>query len=343
MCVIMDFTTVMTCARELLKKHVDTIDIVLVAQVLGPRGHDNPLQLNCSETEHFTVQEFNEIYQGIVDAGLFIRQVFFSELEFIQDIVNKSNTYLNTIVFNLCRNGSGMNKKAVIPAMCDLLGVRYTSSGSGQCALARNKWLYTTILESKGIRVPKSSIGPDELKGKTEPSTLVIGKPNNESASQGVDITSVVPLEIAYTRFDKDTLVQEYIDGYECEVPIFTSGGQCFAMDPVGISFGRGESIGILSYQDSMTNNYDFYCMSDIIPMDICEKIKRDAEKSFTLLGLQKYGRIDFRVDKDSYQHFVIDVATTPYITRHSTFAYAVSKNRAHYPDIFSCIVASVC
>lgn len=337
----MDFSNVLRNVRMQLDKCVDKIDIVLVAQVLGPRGHDNPQQLNCSETEHFTVCEFNEIYNGIVDAGFFLRQVFFSELEFIQDVVEKKEAYSNTVVFNLCRNGIGMNKKAVVPAICDLLGIRYTSSGSGQCAAARNKWMFTSILGANDIGVPMSGIGAKSIQGLIPASALVIGKPNNESASQGIDQSSIMPLEQASTRFSEDTLIQEYIDGYECEVPVFTYAGKCFAMEPVGISFEQGDTSGILSAHASQFDDYAFYNLKDVLPSDVCEAIKTDAERSFDLLGLQKYGRVDFRIDKDTHRRCVIDISTTPYITHHSSFAFAIEQTGFSYANIFHIILSA--
>jgi hypothetical protein len=70
--VFMCFKEALDNANAILRKYYYSLDVVLVAHVLEPRGHDNLMQLNCSETEHFTLQEFDEIYKGIIDAGFFI-------------------------------------------------------------------------------------------------------------------------------------------------------------------------------------------------------------------------------------------------------------------------------
>lgn len=337
----MDFKKALRNANILLGKSMETLDVVLLAQVVEPRGHDNPLQLNCSDTEHFTEAEYKEIYQGIINAGFYIKQVFFSEIEFLQDVVVAPDKYENTIVMNLCRNGAGMNKKAAVPAICDLLGIRYTSSGSGQCAIARNKWMFSSFLSAHGIKSPASSLGGRELHGKLPGSTKVICKPNNKAASQGVDEEGIIELEEAIFRYGEDMLIQEYIDGYECEVPIFCCAGHCFAMPPVGILFSPDEYTGILSYTSALTDDYDFYQLDSKLPEDICMHIMADAVRSFKLLGMEKYGRIDFRIDKDSHEHYVIDIATTPYITNHSSFAYAVQACDGEYTDIFRLIISA--
>jgi D-alanine-D-alanine ligase len=328
-------------ATDILKEYYDSMDIVLVAHVLGPRGHDNMMQLNCSETEHFTLQEFDEIYKGIVNAGFFIRKVFFSELDFIKDIVAESPKYSKTTVFNLCRNGTGMNKKTLVPAICDLLNVAYTSPSAGSCVLARNKSLFTSYLSAEGILCPISGHKIDDLIDRLSLTSMVICKPNTGSASQDISEKSIMPLANISCSSNANYLIQEYIDGYECEVPIFCNSAQCFAMPPVGISFASNAHTGILSYIDSLNNNYDFYNFSDILNNEICEKIMHDAEKIFNLLNLETYGRVDFKIDKKTHRHYLIDISTTPYITRHSSFSFTVAASGGTYSDIYRLIVAA--
>ena len=63
----------------------DYMNIVLIAHVVSPRGNINKNQLQCSKTERFSIEEFNEIYQGIVAAGYFVQCVYYNELDFISD------------------------------------------------------------------------------------------------------------------------------------------------------------------------------------------------------------------------------------------------------------------
>lgn len=316
----------------------EALEIVLVAHVLTPRGHKNSVQINCSATEHFTISEFEEIYQGIVLAGFFVRSVFFTEIEFICDCTNNPKAYENTIVFNLCRNGSLANKKTVVPSICDLLGIQYTSSGASQCALARNKCLFSKLLKQEGIRCPVTSLNLEEIQAQLSNNELIISKPNTESASQGVHENNIVPVSEATS--DGNTLLQQYIDGYECEVPIIQLNDEFIVFPPVGISY-NGAYFGILSYETSLNNDYEFYSLLDVLSEDTCKKIMEDAVKTFSLLGLSKYGRVDFRVDKNTHKHYVMDISTTPYITKHSSYSFAFEKMGLKYNDIFSLVVAA--
>lgn len=320
----------------------DKIDIVLVAHVLTPRGYNNPLQINCSDTEHFTLQEFNEIYTGIVAAGFFIRLAFFNELDFIKDITSKMDDYKNTVVFNLCRNGLGPNKKTVVPAICDLLGVIYTSSGAGSCSLARNKWLFSTLLNTFSIPTPVTGKSYTDFITRLSHDCKIIQKPIYESASQGIsdnNISTVMQLE-AIPQVTS-IMYQEYIDGFECEVPIFKIEDTLIPLPPIGISFANNEKTGILSGTESMNNQYNFYALETILPNRICQEIQQTALKTFNALDMSVYGRIDFRIQKDTMKYYVIDISTTPYVTKHSSFNYAFELENCKYEDIFTLIIGS--
>jgi len=327
-------------ANDYLKEYKNILEIVLIAHVLEPRGYDNENQLNCPETEHFSINEFSDIYQGIVNAGYYINKIFFNELDFVIDISSNPKKYNNTVVFNLCRNGTGMNKKALIPAMCNLLNIAYTSSSAGCCALGRNKFLYTAFLSANGISCPITSLSAEETISNLPVDRKIIYKPNTGSASQNINNKSIITAVDALKKNNENYLFQEYIDGYECEVPIFCSSGKAFALSPVGISFNSGNYEGILSYDDSKNSNYGFYSLSEILSKDICKKIKHEAIKVFNLLNLEIYGRVDFRIDKKTDKHYLIDISTTPYITQHSSFAFEMKNQNCFYSDIFHLIIA---
>ena len=73
----------------------NTLSIILIAHVREPRGHKSIEQLQCGETERFSIEEFNEIYQGIVCAGYFIQAIYFNEIEFINDYTEHPNRFIN--------------------------------------------------------------------------------------------------------------------------------------------------------------------------------------------------------------------------------------------------------
>ena len=61
-----------------------------------------------------------------------------------------------------------------------------------------------------------------------------------------------------------------------------------------------------------------------------------------SVLNIRGYGRIDFRINKNN-EAFVFDIATMPFICKHSSFAYAMKHLNYRSSDILKimlCIAA---
>lgn len=319
----------------------DSLDVILLVHVLQPRGHSNPAQLQCSDTEHFSVKEFNEIYQGIVNAGYYIRAVFYNELDFIKDYMEHPEHFQNCLVYNLARNGLGNNKKTIIPAFCELLGIRYTTSSSLSCALCRNKYYFTTLLRAHDIPAPESWLLTETgtwANGSPPDGITIIYKPCSDSASQGVTEGGIRPAaEVMACCKGAPYIAQEYIDGEECEVPVFKVGNKVTVFAPVGIDL-HGKRI--LGEDASAQNQYSFYHLGDTQPQNVIDLIRSYAEKAFRLMQMDVYGRVDFRLDSAGVP-YIFDISTTPYTTKHSSFAFAFERAGFSYSDIYRAIITA--
>ena len=135
----------------------------------------------------------------------------------------------------------------------------------------------------------------------------------------------------------QEYIVQEYIEGAECEVPILKIGTSLMIFSPVGIELGKN---AILDEQISAEYNYNFYSLSDTqLPYTI-DKIISSAKEAFLLLQMNTYGRIDFRIDKKG-EPYIMDISTTPYTTKHSSFAFAFSQQGFQYSDIYEAVISA--
>lgn len=326
------------------------LNVILIAHVDAPRGIKNSFQIQCSPNEFFRLNEFNSIYRGIVDAGFFIQNVFFNELDFIEDFIyHKSKYDNNTIIFSLARNGIDLNRKTIIPSFCDLTSIQYTTSGAFGCALARSKEYISTLLMANNISTPRiwkyflnnkgdSPLPPDDTK--------VIVKLIAASASQGISMSSIGSIHELKNKlptiaslYDSDLILQEYIDGFECEVPIFKYKSKIIPLSPVRIIPPNRSDI--LTEEISNNDDYQFEMLSNIFDNKIIDHIMNDAKNTFVALNLDKYGRVDFRITPNG-QPYVIDVSTTPYITKHSSFSYLFERLGLSYSNIFSAIINCV-
>lgn len=333
----------MQTLHDIINKKInkEEINIILLAHVEEPLGYQNQQQIQCARTERFSIEEFYEIYSGIVQAGYFIKSTYFNEIDFIESHLKDSISCTYEIIFNLARNGKTNSKKALIPAFCDLIDIPYTTSSSFSCSLARDKVIFGRLLESHNLPTPKMWENTYELKIVENKNTKIIKKPISESASQGIYHENIFTIQEYLKSSDLlDTtsntyFYQEYIDGYECEVPIFKYENDIFCLDPVGINLKGND---ILTFTTSSDNDYDFFDCHDYFSNETIEYIKETAIKVFKLLDLDIYGRVDFRVTKDG-KIYVFDISTTPYITKHSSFAFAINQIDLKYEDIFDIII----
>lgn len=318
----------------------ESIKIILVAHVFEPRGKVNEQQIQCSRLEWFSIEEFNEIYQGIVNAGYFISYTFFNELDLINKYFQDPSQFEDSVIFNLARNGIGNNKKAVLPAFCELVGLCYTSSSSFSCSLCRNKYYFSTLLEAHNVPVPKTWLQMDDGKWmNTSPpnDTIVIYKPCSESASQGITSKNVIKYSGQEIYKNGNSLVQEYIAGYECEVPIVELDHCLYTLPPVIIDLKNNT---IMDEYTSDNYSYGFLDASCILQPNTILLIEKYAEKAFRLLDMRNYGRIDFRINQNN-EPYIFDVSTMPYTIKHSSFAFAFKKIGLNYCDIYSSIITA--
>lgn len=326
----------------------DTLSVLLLCNVREPRGKINPNQIQCDDEEMFTCDEFTEIYQGLVKAGAFVEQVIFNEIDAIKYIVNKSNVNKdNFIVFNLARNGTEFSKKSSIPSFLDLLEIKYTNSDGFTCSLARNKLFFSNILEKNNIPTPKiihtSFNGMITNIEDIESNKRYIVKPISSAASIGVNNHNIGYYdEIKHLLAQSNGgnfICQEFIEGIECEVPIITVEGELIALDPVALDLGPNS---ILTQEISDNVDYEYKDLNSIIPEEVIQEIKDTAIRTFKLLNMKNYGRVDFRISTDN-KFYIFDISTTPYLTKHSSFNYAFKRLGLEYCDIFKCILKEMC
>lgn len=301
--------------------------------------------LHADEDEFFSRTEFAEIMSAIFNCFGFVK-VFYSEIEFIQYILNNNISNSECIIYNFSRDGRANGKKSLIPAFCDLLDMKYTGSNAFVISLLRNKYIYTKFLEENGIVVPKSEL----FTAKSNFSLLlnkykdeyVIVKNRYESASIGLTNKNIFKMsesslpclnDLLKNMCTDSLLVQEFIEGIECEVLVLQYKGDYYALDPVEILFKT--NLNIIDTATSNAYNYGFR----VIESSTKILLQATARKAAELLGVKDYARFDFRI-KDGIP-YLFDIAGTPYTIYHSSIAYLFTQYyQLPYESIYKIIVA---
>lgn len=303
-------------------------------------------------TEYFSDEEIEELLSGLRACGFYV-EAFFDEDEFIRWILDRGLESTNKpyhLVHSTAQAGVGPGRKALIPSFCELHQIPTTNSDPYVVSLARHKFHVNLILQAAGVRVPRCWLF-DRHRGwlldrKPPMGAKVISKPTYESASIGVDENSVREVDKDFSDsigaqsqvYMQPITVQEFIPGYEIEIPMIGLESP-FALGRVGISVDDEQYLQdrFLTYDRVFHDRYDFFDF-DKVEARCKVEMKKCAEMVFRVLGIRNFGRADFRMD-EAGNFYVIDVATNPHITHHSSFAFAFQLNGLKYVDMLSTLV----
>lgn len=340
--------------NSILKKFIPqkfNYTLWIVANVMDTVQNREDFIQHANFTEFFSKAEFASISSAIIEQFGYVR-TFFSETEFMQYVLNNINNLQseNIIVFNFARDGVHEGKKSLIPAFCDLYNLKYTSSNAFVISLLRNKLVYTKYLEALRIPVPETICTDivDKTYFKNMNSKNQIIKNIFESASIGISEKNIINItnydtlifqidNCCHRMHSSNLLMQEYISGAECEVFVIRYANKFYAFAPVMLKINNSP---IITSRISDEYDYTFFPLSKYFSSNVCNSIQKTTERAAKLLNIKNYARFDYRINEKG-DYYLIDIAGSPYLTRHSSVEYLFTQLlNLKYSDIFLLIVA---
>jgi D-alanine-D-alanine ligase len=144
------------------------------------------------------------------------------------------------------------------------------------------------------------------------------------------------------TMMRQPLTVQEFVRGYEIDVPVYCVP-RAFAPMAVGVSVSGARMLGddFLDYDMLDSRSYAFFPFSEVslaASMTAC----RVAERAAEILGIRGYGRIDFRVDEAGIA-YLIDMQTMPDIFDQSSVYYALASSLVQPNEVYPALIAINC
>ena len=133
-----------------------------------------------------------------------------------------------------------------------------------------------------------------------------------------------------YSRIHSSFCIQEYIDGYEVEVPIIKILEEFFCPGVCQIVFG--ENTQYLDYDTIGVDSYGF----THYPYDDTEIIA-SAISVAQQLQFNNISRIDFRISGNV--PYIIDIGANPTISTHSTTNYLCREIFGHKSSVYHLLV----
>lgn len=335
---------------ELGNYHKNDIAIVIVANVDGKTKQYDDYENASVLSEYYTLDEFETISQTYKKLGYEVF-CFFSEESFMDSIINhKFTTQKSLLVINSAQTGTYIGRKSLIPAFCEYYKIMHTGSNPYIVSLCRDKFHTSTILNTVANYTLKTYLyNTGKWINDKRPTVgeRIIIKLNCESASIGLTSDNIMDYAGEETdyyilnlakKYNQPIVVQEFISGYEVELPIIISSSNT-PLVPAGISYQGEAYIGnyILDYNTRFEHLYDFYNMNKY-NSTLAAKLQIEAAKVAKVIGLEGFCRIDFRINKNE-QYYISDIAYNPHITKDSSFAYIFDEMGYSYEEMFACLI----
>src|SRR3954469_1517385 len=258
------------------------------------------------------------------------------------------------LVFNLCESFADDDTADFkIAGYLELIGKKYTGSGTHGLMLAQDKAIAKKIFAFHGIHTPTFA---KSFRGRLDFSHdlhfPVIVKPAREDGSIGIEFSAVVNsirelmerMDWLHANFDSPVLIEEYIDGREMYVGVLGNDKPealpVVELDlsklPDGtpriaaaeVKWGKGTQ----AYRDTKS------MIATDLPEETVLNLQQTAVAAYQALELRDYGRVDMRLQPDGKVH-VIEVNPNPWLSSRAEFAMAARKSGRTYPQLIEEII----
>ncbi len=258
------------------------------------------------------------------------------------------------LVFNLTESfGDDDTADFKIAGYLDLIGKRYTGSGTHGLMLAQDKAIAKKIFAFHGVRTP---VFAKSFRGRLDFSHdlrfPVIVKPAREDGSIGIEFSAVVNsirelmerMDWLHAHFDSPVLIEEYVEGREMYVGVLGNDKPealpIIELDlsklPEGtpriaaaeVKWGKGTA----AYRDTKS------AVAIDLPEDTALALQQTAVAAYKALELRDYGRVDMRLQADGGVQ-VIEVNPNPWLSSRAELAMAARKAGRTYTQLVGEIV----
>jgi D-alanine-D-alanine ligase len=267
----------------------------------------------------------------------------------------KSEKHKIDLVFNLVDDGFFSKSKLEphVPAILDLIGMRYTGADYVGLSLCANKARAKKILAYHKIPTPKFQVfhRADEKICKMQFPLIV--KPVNEDASVGIRNDSVVKnktdlrnkIRIVLRDYKQPALVEEYIDGREINVGVL--GDKKKLVLPIAeISFEGlpKDKPKIINYDAKWNKETVEYTSTNRffpkLPEGLKQKLIEYSIAAGETLLCRDYYRVDFRLDSKN-RPYVLEVNPNPDISEDAGLAGMANEAGMNYTQMIDYIIRS--
>jgi D-alanine-D-alanine ligase len=315
--------------------------LLLTHSSLVPPAHPTPTMLKEAEwkAEYDVVQAIQGMGHEVLCVGL---------SDHVGDVRRAAYEFQPHVAFNLTEEFDGVSFfDQNIVSYLELLGIPYTGCNPRGLMLARDKSLTKKILAFHQVPTPLFEVFPRNAPVK-RPAHLkfpLIVKSVNEEASLGISQASIVSddehlearVGFVHEHVGTDAIAESYIAGRELYVGVL--GNVRAETFPIWeMFFPKNQAWPIATRRVKWNTEYRekhgiYSGEAADLPSDIVTKVKEISRKTFRLLGLNGYARMDLRLSPDGQVH-VIEANPNPHIGQAEDFAQSAKHAGLSYEDL---------
>ena len=233
------------------------------------------------------------------------------------------------ICFNVCEGFLGESREAHMPAVLEMLGLRYSGPTPLAAALTQDKPTTKRVLAYYGIPTPMFQVftsADDPLRSDLTFPLFV--KPQHEGTGMGIRNESIARNEkqlrdyTAYViqRYHQPALIETYIEGKDITCGLIGNGDDIHVFPITEVDFSGYPADLAPVYSSTHKNELDhLYKNKCPAPLGdvLTNEVRRLSLQTFAVTGSRDYARVDFRLT-DEGKLYILEINALPGITPRS-------------------------
>ena len=272
-------------------------------------------------------------------------------------IIDKLKAYAPDIVFNLSESFyHDRSHEANLPALLDLMKVRYTGSGPEALLLCKDKALAKKVLAYHRVRLPHFLVSRRahplrRLRRFTFPAFI---KPVGEESSDGISQASfardeneaIERVRFLHQKFECDALIEEYIEGRELYLSVLGNTRR-LVFPPREIFFDQvpEDAPKFATFHAKWNQRYRKKWginngPAKPLPEGVPEDLKQLARKVYGVLKIRGFGRIDVRLTPRGDVYF-LEANPNPSLAQDEDFAQSAAAAGVDYDALIQQILSA--
>ena len=257
------------------------------------------------------------------------------------------------ICFNVCEGFRGDSREAQVPALLEMMGLKYTGPTPLAAAITHDKPTTKRILNYYGLPTPLFQVfetADDTLRPDLQ--FPLFAKPAHEGTGMGINNRSMCRNErelrdsVAYLieAYQQPALVETFIQGLDitCGLVGNAQDVHFFPITEVDFSGYPDELLPIYGSQQKIDYD-DLYRNKCPAPLGdaMTAQIRRLTHQTFLVTGSRDFGRVDFRIDARTQQPYILEINALPGITPRSDLTLMAEAEGWTHGELVNSVLAA--